>query len=103
MDLGPACRVCYGVRRRQMKTIGVSLWGGQVRGHGQNHATLVRSAQVVDLPRTDRVRSTIRELYLRAYPKFSAACRDIDEPGVAIVAIDEVSGRASGIARLYAR
>jgi hypothetical protein len=86
-----------------MKTIGVSLWGGQVRGHGQNHATLVRSAQVVDLPRTDRARRTIRELYLKAYPRFAPALREIDEPGVAIVAIDELSGRAAGIARLYAR
>jgi len=89
-----------------MKTLGVSLWGGQVRGHGQNHATLVRTTNVVDLrpaDRADRARASFRDLYLRAYPKFAGACRDIDEPGLAIIAIDEITGRASGIARLYAR
>lgn len=77
-----------------MKTIGVSLWDGQERG-GSNHRTVMRPAV--------RPRAGLRELFTEAYPKFAAACRAIDEPGIAIVAIDELSGRAAGLVRLLAR
>jgi len=77
-----------------MKTIGVSLWDGQERG-GANHRTVMRPAV--------RPRAGLRELFTEAYPKFAAACRAIDEPGIAIVAIDELSGRAAGLVKLLAR
>jgi len=77
-----------------MKTIGVSLWDGQERGGG-NHRTVMRPAA--------RPRAGLRELFAEAYPKFAAACRAIDEPGIAIVAVDEASGRPAGLVKLLAR
>jgi hypothetical protein len=79
---------------RVMKTIGVSLWDGQERGGG-NHRTVMRPAV--------RPRAGLRELFLEAYPKFAPACRAVDEPGIAIVAVDESSGRAAGLVKLLAR
>jgi hypothetical protein len=78
-----------------VKTVGIDLWAGQLRGAAENHATVMFTAP----------RSPIepRELFVRAYPKFAAACRAVDEPGLAIVAIDELSGRASGLVTLRAR
>jgi hypothetical protein len=77
-----------------MKTIGVSLWDGQERGGG-NHRTVMRPAV--------RPRAGLRELFLGAYERFAPACRTVDEPGIAIVAIDEMSGRAAGLVKLLAR
>lgn len=77
-----------------MKTIGVSLWDGQERG-GSNNRTVMRPAV--------RPRSGLRELFLNAYPKFAPACRTVEEPGIAIIAVDETSGRAAGLVKLLAR
>lgn len=77
-----------------MKTIGVSLWDGQARGCS-NLRTMVRSPA--------RPCAGLRELFVGAYAKFQAACRAVDEPGLAIIAVDEATGRAAGIAKLCAR
>lgn len=77
-----------------MKTIGVSLWDGQERG-GVNQRTVMRPAV--------RPSASLRDLYFEAYPKFAPACRAVDEPGIAIVAVDEFSGRAAGLVKLLAR
>ncbi|MBA3538662.1 MAG: hypothetical protein H0T79_03465 [Deltaproteobacteria bacterium] len=79
-----------------MKTVGVDLWGGQMRGSGLNGPTRMVSAPI---PRT----RTVRELFVRAYAKFADACRAVDEPGVALVAVDETTGHAAGLARIRAR
>nr|HEX4316414.1 FHA domain-containing protein [Kofleriaceae bacterium] len=79
-----------------MKTIGVSLWDGQLRGAGVNAPTIYRSA----------VRPPIfsaRDLFVDAYPRFADKCRAFDEPGLAIVAVDATTGRAAGLVRLSAR
>jgi FHA domain-containing protein len=78
-----------------VKTVGIDLWGGQVRGVAENRCTVIHHA-----PRTAR---PLRELFVGAYAKFAAQCRAVDEPGVAIIAIDECTGRASGIVTLRAR
>ncbi len=80
-----------------MKTIGVDLWDGQVRGAGGNAPTLYARAK---LPLATR---PVRELFVRAYAKFAGPCRAVDEPGVALIAIDGVSGQAAGIATIRAR
>lgn len=80
---------------RKVKTLGVTLWDGQVRGHVPNARTIMRP---VARPPAD-----VHTLFVHAYPKFAAKCRAFDEPGVAIVAVDEQTGRAAGIARLTAR
>jgi hypothetical protein len=77
-----------------MKTIGVSLWDGQERGGG-NHRTVMRPAV--------RPRAGLRELFLEAYPRFAPSCRAVEEPGVAILAVDESTGRAAGLVKLLAR
>src|SRR5712691_4140642 len=82
-----------------MKTIGVSLWGGQVRGTGPNHPTVVRPAT---RPRPS-VLAGARDLFVSAYPRFASVCRTMEEPGIAIVAVDELTGRPGGIVRLCAR
>ncbi|HEY0189569.1 MAG TPA: FHA domain-containing protein [Kofleriaceae bacterium] len=84
-----------------MKTVGVDLWGGQVRGGGQNNVTCLRS---VDHPGAPvRLRQGFRELFLAAYSSFAERCREVTEPGLALIAIDEVTGKPLGIARLLAR
>jgi hypothetical protein len=80
-----------------MKTIGVDLWGGQARGLDQNRMTCVRPATMPVVQRN------LRELFVHAYPRFAATCRAVDEPGVALVAIHEATGRAMGLVQLRAR
>ncbi|MDB4956351.1 MAG: Forkhead-associated protein [Myxococcales bacterium] len=77
-------------------TIGVDLWGGQARGEVQNRCTVMRSV-------TTAVFRDPRSLFLGAYNSFAEKCRQFDEPGVAIVAVHETSGRAQGLVRLRAR
>ena len=78
-------------------TVLVNLWDGQQRGAAQNAATLMFQAAV-----PARVLPP-RELFTAAYEKFATACREVDEPGLAVIAVDERSGRPAGIVRLLAR
>lgn len=82
-----------------MKTIGVDLWAGQARGAKPNHATVMRPAQLVD----ENAHHTLRELFVGAYARFSARCREVEEPGLAVIAVEERTGRAAGLVRLCAR
>jgi hypothetical protein len=79
-----------------MKTLGVSLWDGQLRGAAPNAPTVYR-------PAMRRPVGTPRDLFVGAYSRFADKCRAIDEPGIAIVAVDESTGRAAGLVRLCAR
>ncbi len=79
-------------------TLGVSLWGGQVRGVVPNTPTVMGRA--VRPP--SRIH-TARELFVAAYDRFQDACRAVDEPGVAVIAVDERTGIPAGLARLCAR
>ena len=79
-----------------MKTIGIDLWDGQVRAGG-NAQTVMRPAVV------PQIRRGIRELFLEAYPRFAPVCRTVDEPGLAIVAVDERTARAAGVVKVIAR
>jgi hypothetical protein len=78
------------------KTIGVDLWAGQARGEVQNRCTVMRQAT------TGMIRDP-RSLFLGAYNSFVEKCRQFDEPGVAIIAVHETTGRAQGLVRLRAR
>lgn len=42
------------------------------------------------------------QLFLGTYDKFASACRDVDEPGIAVVAVDEISGALVGMCGLRA-
>lgn len=77
--------------------MGVDLWGGQVRGASENRATIMRPAAV---PRIER---EMRALFHGAYAQFAAACRAFDEPGIAMIAVDEATGRPAGCCTLRAR
>jgi hypothetical protein len=77
------------------KTIGIDLWGGQVRG-GHNGATCYRTA-----PRVNS--KPLRQLFIGAYSRFAGLCRDVDEPGLALLAVDEHTGLPAGLVRLRAR
>ena len=68
-----------------MKTLGVTLWDGQARGKVPNAPTLMRPVA--------RPSTNVRQLFLSAYPRFAAKCRAYDEPGLAIIAVDESTGR----------
>jgi hypothetical protein len=81
-------------------TLGVSLWDGQVRGTVPNTATLMAPAVV---PTFRRKVQAPRELFVGAYERFAASCRAFEEPGLAVIAIEEQTGRAAGIVRLCAR
>jgi len=78
-----------------VKTLGISLWDGQIR-QGGNAQTVMHRARVSG-------RRSVREQFSEDYVRIAAACREVDEPGVAIVAVDERSGRAAGIVKLHAR
>jgi hypothetical protein len=80
------------------KTIGIDLWAGQARGVGPNVATCYGGTQRA--PSTPR---SLRELFFDAYEQFASLCREVDEPGVAMLAVDETTGRAAGLVRLRAR
>ncbi len=81
---------------RGVKTLGISLWDGQVRAGG-NSPTVMRPAV---MPQTRR---GARQLFLETYDRFAPACRTVDEPGIAIIAVDERTSRAAGIVKLIAR
>ncbi|HEX5063944.1 MAG TPA: FHA domain-containing protein [Kofleriaceae bacterium] len=78
------------------KTIGIELWGGQTRG-ASNVATCYRPAPRVNLGKP------MRQLFLGAYGKFADLCREVDEPGLALLAVDESTGAPAGLVRLRAR
>lgn len=79
-------------------TLGVSLWGGQVRGAVPNSATIMSQAAV-----PLRAGGSARALFVAAYERFAEVCRAHEEPGLAVIAVDERTGRAEGLARLSAR
>jgi len=79
-----------------VKTIGVDLWAGQVRGDGRNVATVMRPAQPAP-------RQSVRDLFIAGYAKLAYQARGVEEPGLAILAIDEVTGHAAGMVKLIAR
>lgn len=79
-----------------MKTIGIDLWDGQVRAGG-NAQTVMRPAVIPNL------RRGIRDLFLAAYPRVAPVCRTVDEPGLAIVAVDERTARPAGVVKVLAR
>ncbi len=82
-----------------MKTIGIDLWAGQLRG-GPNAATCygISSQRVRDADAF-----SMRELFMGAYARFAELCREVDEPGVALLAVDEATGQPAGLVRLRAR
>jgi pSer/pThr/pTyr-binding forkhead associated (FHA) protein len=47
--------------------------------------------------------ASARDLFIGAYPKFAPVCRAFDEPGLAVIAIDEATGKPAGIVKLCAR
>lgn len=79
-----------------MKTIGIDLWAGQARG-GSNHATCYHSVPRISAP------MAMRDLFIGAYAKFASLCREVDEPGLALLAVDECTGAPAGLVRLRAR
>jgi pSer/pThr/pTyr-binding forkhead associated (FHA) protein len=79
------------------RTIGIDLWAGQARGIAKNAPTCIGS--VARLP----VERPFKELFLSSYGQFAAQCREVDEPGVAIIAVHGATGRAAGLVRLRAR
>lgn len=79
-----------------MKTLVTEHWAGQVRGAGANAATRIVSV-------TSYVAWDLRSLFVAAYPAFADRCREVDEPGLAVVAVDERTGRPTGMAVLRAQ
>jgi hypothetical protein len=79
-----------------VKTIGIDLWDGQVRAGG-NAQTVMRPAVVPQL------RRGIRELFVETYPRFAPVCRTVEEPGLALIAVDNKTGKAAGIVKVSAR
>jgi hypothetical protein len=79
------------------KTIGIDLWAGQARGGQPNVATCYRPAPRATTP------WSMQKLFGCAYDRLAALCRDVDEPGVALLAVDEHTGVAAGLVRLRAR
>lgn len=81
-------------------TVAGSLWDGQVRGHAPNNPTCMGRA--VRMSRVLPVRTT-QDLFVGAYARIADRCRAIDEPGLAVVAVDQHTGEAAGMLTLCAR
>jgi FHA domain len=81
------------------KTIGIALWAGQARGAVPNSATCYG---IPTQPRITAPRG-LRQLFLDAYSRFADLCREVDEPGLALLAVDEYTGAPAGLVRLRAR
>jgi hypothetical protein len=77
-----------------MKDDGIERW---VRPSANLGTRVVPVRQVPVLP------PSARELFERAYPAFAAASRAVDEPGVAVVVLDEATGAVAGTLCLRAR
>lgn len=83
-------------------TIDASLWDGQRRDvPAVNAATLMFPAQ--HPRRIARGSTDPKTLFLGAYERFADQCRAFDEPGLAVIAVDEDTCRPAGIVRLTAR
>ena len=78
-----------------MSTVSVQRWIAPRPDH-RNRATVLALPAIV-VPRD------MRSLFVRAYPAIAASCRAIDEPGVAVVAVDEATGAPCGLALVRAR
>src|SRR5690242_7905287 len=78
-------------------TLAVDLWGHQARGQVANATTLVGKTHH---PKRHR---DMHEMFVAAYNAFAQVARAVDEPGVAIVAVHESTGRPQGIVTLRAR
>jgi hypothetical protein len=77
-----------------VKTVAAEVWGPLPPV--ENHCTLaaVRAA---------RVGRDLRDLFVGAYGMFAARCRAIDEPGIAVIGVEESTGRPAGVVTLLAR
>ncbi len=83
-------------------TIHASLWDGQRRDvPAANAATLMFPA--AHPRRIARGSTDAKTLFVSAYAKFAEECRAFDEPGLAVIAVDEDTCRPAGIVRLTAR
>jgi hypothetical protein len=83
-------------------TIDASLWDGQRRDvPAVNAATLMFPAQ--HPRRVARGSTDPKALFIGAYTKFADQCRAFEEPGLAVIAVDEDTCRPAGIVRLTAR
>jgi hypothetical protein len=82
-------------------TLGISLWGGQVRGAALNAQTMMRPAVRPEMLPARAY--SARDLFIAAYPRFADTCRAFDEPGIAVVAVDAATGIPAGIVKLCAR
>lgn len=80
-----------------LKTIGIDLWAGQARGVHDNRQTCYGTAPRIVAPKP------MRSLFLGAYDKFAPLCREVDEPGLALLAVDEYTGVPAGLVRMRAR
>jgi hypothetical protein len=79
-----------------MKTLITEHWARQLRGASPNLAT--RISRIDHLCGLD-----MRTLFERAYVAFADRCRAIEEPALAIVAVDAQTGEPAGMACLRAR
>ena len=70
------------------------VWGPLPRV--ENHCTLAARAAV-------RIGRDLRDLFVGAYGMFAARCRAIDEPGLAVIGVEESTGRPAGVMTLLAR
>jgi len=84
-------------------TLGISLWGGQVRGNAMNAQTMMRRAVGPEMIPQRATSFSARDLFIAAYPRFADSCRAFDEPGIAVVAVDQATGIPAGIVKLCAR
>lgn len=78
-----------------MSTVAIERWT-EPRPNHRNRVTELALPAIM-------VQRDLRALFVRAYPAIAESCRAVEEPGVAVVAIDEATGMLCGLALVRAR
>lgn len=81
-----------------MKAKGSQNFGHPAGPDGRNPGTVILGSLPSKPTTVD-----LGALFASAYAQFAPACREVAEPGVAIVAIDECTHRLAGLTRVLAR
>ena len=68
--------------------------------HGAGMATVNRATRAAPIRTLPLIAP--RALFLTAYPAIAATCRAVEEPGLAVLAVDELTGRVAGMLGLRA-
>jgi len=78
-----------------VSTLAIQRWS-EPRPGPKNRPTVLAVPAIV-------VQRDLRSLFVRAYPAVAPNCRNVEDPGIAVVAVDETTGTPAGLAIVRAQ